>query len=43
MRIEKSQLDAFKRVAEANRRSVSQEIRWLIDRAIVEAREADAA
>jgi predicted DNA-binding ribbon-helix-helix protein len=32
IRIERERLDAFKRVAEANRRSVSQELRWLIDR-----------
>ena len=31
VRIERDRLDAFKRVAEANRRSVSQELRWLID------------
>jgi hypothetical protein len=32
VRIERERLNAFKRVAEANRRSVSQELRWLIDR-----------
>lgn len=32
IRIERDRLEAFKRVAEANRRSVSQELRWLIDR-----------
>lgn len=34
VRIDKSQLEAFKLVAESNRRSVSQELRWLIDRHI---------
>lgn len=34
IRIERDKLDAFKRVAGANRRSVSQELRWLIDRHI---------
>lgn len=34
VRIERERLDAFKRVADANRRSVSQELRWLIDRHI---------
>jgi hypothetical protein len=32
VRIERSKLDALKRVADTNRRSVSQELRWLIDR-----------
>lgn len=32
VRIERDKLDAFKRVAGENRRSVSQELRWLIDR-----------
>lgn len=41
IRIERDRLEAFKRVAEANRRSVSQEMRWLIDRH-VEAFEAAA-
>jgi hypothetical protein len=36
VRIERERLDAFKRVAEANRRSVSQELRWLIDRHVAE-------
>lgn len=31
VRIERERLDAFKLVAAANRRSVSQELRWLID------------
>ncbi len=43
VRIERSRLAAFKRVAEANRRSVSQELRWLIDRHIEAAEEASAA
>lgn len=34
IKIERERLDAFKLVAAANRRSVSQELRWLIDRAI---------
>lgn len=37
VRIERDRLDAFKRVAEANRRSVSQELRWLIDRHVEDA------
>lgn len=41
IRIERERLDAFRRVAEANRRSVSQELRWLIDRH-VEDNPADA-
>jgi hypothetical protein len=40
IRIERDRLDAFKRVAESNRRSVSQELRWLIDRHIETEREA---
>lgn len=36
VRIEKDKLDAFKALAAANRRSVSQELRWLIDQAIAE-------
>lgn len=36
VRIERDRLDAFKAVAEANRRSVSQELRWLIDRHIAD-------
>jgi hypothetical protein len=36
IRIERERLEAFKAVAEANRRSVSQEMRWLIDRHIAE-------
>lgn len=42
VRIERDRLDAFKLVAEANRRSVSQELRWLIDRHI-ESSELQAA
>lgn len=34
VKIERERLDRFKEVAAANRRSVSQELRWLIDRAI---------
>lgn len=34
IKIERDRLDALKRVAAANRRSVSQELRWLIDRHI---------
>jgi hypothetical protein len=36
VRIERDRLDAFKRVAEANRRSVSQELRWLIDQHVAD-------
>jgi hypothetical protein len=46
IRIERERLEAFKAVAEANRRSVSQEMRWLIDRHIAEhakSTEAEAA
>jgi predicted DNA-binding protein len=42
VRIEREKLDRFKQVADAHRRSVSQELRWLIDRAIEEA-DAQAA
>lgn len=34
IKIERATLDELKRVAAANRRSVSQELRWLIDRHI---------
>lgn len=34
IKIERERLDALKRIAAANRRSVSQELRWLIDRHI---------
>lgn len=34
VRIERDKLDAFKDVARANRRSVSQELRWIIDQHI---------
>jgi len=37
VRIEREKLDAFRRIADANRRSVSQELRWLIDRHIEDA------
>lgn len=40
IRVERDKLDAFKQVAEANRRSVSQELRWLIDRHVDEAKAA---
>lgn len=42
VRIERERLDAFREVAAANRRSVSQEIRWLIDQHI-ENHEREAA
>ena len=31
IRIERSKLERFREIASANRRSVSQELRWLID------------
>lgn len=34
VRIEREKLDRFRVAAEFNRRTVSQELRWLIDRAI---------
>jgi len=37
VRIERDKLDAFRRIADSNRRSVSQELRWLIDRHIEDA------
>lgn len=37
VRIEQDKLDAFRKVAEAERRSVSQQLRYLIDRAIEDA------
>lgn len=43
VKIERERLDAFKAVAAANRRSVSQEIRWLIDQHIAEHRPEEAA
>jgi predicted DNA-binding ribbon-helix-helix protein len=43
VRIEKTKLEAFKRIADAERRSVSQQLRWLIDRAIDEHEEREAA
>lgn len=42
VRIEQDKLIRFREVANANRRTVSQELRWLIDRAI-EAHEEQAA
>lgn len=43
VRIERDKLDRFKQVADAHRRSVSQELRWLIDQAIEEADDEAAA
>jgi len=43
VRIEREKLSALKRVAGANRRSVSQEIRWLIDRHIEDSARKAAA
>lgn len=40
IRIERDKLDALKVIAEANRRSVSQELRWLIDRRVAEETQA---
>jgi hypothetical protein len=40
IRIEREQLDAFKQVAAAHRRSVSQELRWVIDQHIESHQEA---
>lgn len=40
IRIERERLEAFKQVAAANRRSVSQELRWVIDRHIESHEEA---
>lgn len=37
VRIERDKLEAFRRVADANRRSISQELRWLIDQHIAQA------
>lgn len=37
VKIERERLDQFREVAATNRRSVSQELRWLIDRHIEEA------
>lgn len=34
VRIERDKLEKFREAANANRRTVSQELRWLIDRAI---------
>lgn len=36
VRIERDKLDQFKALAASNRRSVSQELRWLIDQALIE-------
>jgi hypothetical protein len=43
IRIEREKLEAFKRVAAANRRNVSQELNWLIDRHIENDSEREAA
>jgi hypothetical protein len=43
VRIERDTLDRFKAMADAHRRSVSQELRWLIDRALADHEEARAA
>lgn len=43
IRIERDQLDRFRRIAEANRRSVSQELRWVIDQRIREFEHEGAA
>ena len=43
VRIEKDKLEAFKRIADAERRSVSQQLRWLIDRNIAEHEAKEAA
>lgn len=40
IRIEREQLEAFKQVAAAHRRSVSQELRWVIDQHIESHQEA---
>jgi hypothetical protein len=37
VRIERDKLEALKQVAAAERRSVSQQLRWLIDRCLEEA------
>lgn len=36
VKIEKDKLDRFREIARANRRSISQELRWLIDQRIAE-------
>ncbi len=40
VKIERGRLDALKDVAASERRTISQEIRWLIDRRIAEAGKA---
>lgn len=34
VRVERDRLDALRRIAAANRRTLSQELRWLIDQAL---------
>jgi predicted DNA-binding ribbon-helix-helix protein len=36
VKIERQKLDALKKIAERDRRNVSQQIRWLIDRCVEE-------
>lgn len=43
VRIERDKLERFRELAAANRRSVSQELRWLIDRAIAERQQQEAS
>jgi hypothetical protein len=43
VRIERDKLARFRKLAAANRRSVSQELRWLIDQAVEEYERKDAA
>lgn len=43
VKIERQKLDQFKVVCAAERRSVSQQIRWLIDRSIEEAEAEEVA
>ena len=43
IRIEREKLDAFREIAAAERRSVSQQLRWLIDQCIHQAGEREAA
>lgn len=43
LRVEREKLDRFRLTAEANRRTVSQELRWLMDKAIEQHEQEDAA
>jgi hypothetical protein len=43
VRIERDKLVRFRALAQANRRSVSQELRWLIDQAVEQHERKDAA